>query len=310
MKKELYKKHRPGKFSGIIGQEGSVKVLKSFLKTKTLPHALLFSGPSGCGKTTFARILRKKLGCGKHDFTELNTADFRGIEMVRNIRSHLHQTPISGKCRIWLIDECHKMTGDAQNAFLKMLEDTPNHVYFMLATTDPQKLKTTIRTRCTEIVVRNLNRKSILKLLSYICGMEKIGLPEEVAEKIIECSNGSARKALVLLNQVAKLDNEDDMIEAIKASTIEIQAIAIARALFNPRMKWVEMTNILKETSDEEPEQIRWMILGYAKNVLLGGGKLTGRAYLVIDAFRDNFYDSKWAGLAAACYEIIIGTKE
>ena len=307
---ELYKKYRPIKFSGMIGQSSSVKVLQTKLKKKTLPHALLFTGPSGCGKTTFARILRKKLGCGKHDFTELDCADFRGIEMVRNIRSHLHQAPISGKCRIWLIDECHKMTGDAQNAFLKMLEDTPSHVYFMLATTDPQKLKVTIRTRCTEIIVRSLNRKSMFKLISYICGMEKIGLPEEVAEKIIECSYGSARKALVLLNQVIELDNEDDMIEAIKTTTAEVQALSIARALLNPHTKWMEMIKILKESSDEEPESIRWMILGYAKTILLSGGKLSGRSYLIIDTFRDNFYDSKWAGLIASCYEIIVGTKD
>jgi len=310
MKEELYKKYRPAKFNEIIGQDNSVKVIQSKLKSKTLPHSLLFSGPSGCGKTTLARILRKKLGCSKHDFTELDCADFRGIEMVRNIRSHLYQAPIAGKCRIWLIDECHKMTGDAQNAFLKMLEDTPNHVYFMLATTDPQKLKNTIRTRCTEIVVRALNHKSMLKLLSYVCTTEEVNLPEEVTEKIIECSNGSARKGLVLLNQVIELENEEDMIEAIKATTAEVQAIAIARALLNPRTKWIDMTKILKETTEEEPEQIRWMILGYAKKVLLSGGKFSGRAYLIIDAFRDHFYDSKHAGLAASCYEIIVGAKD
>jgi len=308
--KELYRKHRPTKFSEVVGQNGSVKVLQTKLKSKTLPHALLFTGPSGCGKTTFARILRKELSCGKHDFTELDCADFRGIEMVRNIRSHLYQAPISGKCRIWLIDECHKMTSDAQDAFLKMLEDTPDHVYFMLATTDPQKLKKTIKTRCTEIVVRSLNRKSMSNLLSHICKLEEIEIPEEVTEKVIECSDGSARKALVLLNQVIELDNEDDMIQAIKATTAEVQAITIARALLNSRTNWSEMAKILKQTSDEEPESIRWMVLGYAKTVLLSGGKLSGRAYLIIDAFRDHFYDSKHAGLVAACYEIVMGAND
>ncbi len=304
---ELYKKYRPKSLDEMIGQNNSVKILKSFLKNNALPHALLFTGPSGCGKTTLARILRKELDCGKYDFTELDCADFKGIEMVRNIRSHLNQAPISGKCRVWLIDECHKMTGDAQNAFLKMLEDTPDHVYFMLATTDPQKLKNTIKTRCTEIVVRSLNSKSMSKLLSDICTKEKTKIPEEVIEKITECGNGSARKALVLLNQIIELEDEDDMVEAIKATTAEEQAIIIARTLFNPKARWADMAKVLKETSSEEPEQIRWMVLGYAKNVLLSGGKLSGRAYLIIDAFRDHFYDSKHAGLAAAAYEVIVG---
>ena len=308
--KELYKKYRPTKFSEIIGQDTPVKILQTKLKKNTLPHTLLFSGPSGCGKTTLARILKRKLKCGKHDFKELNAADFRGIEMVRDIRSHLYQAPINGKCRIWLIDECHRITTDAQNAFLKMLEDTPNHVYFMLATTDPQKLKNTIRTRCTEIVVKNLTDKSLMSLLINICKKEKVSINKDVLDKIIECSNGSARKALVFLNQVIELDDEDDMIEAIKATTVEVQAIAIARALLNPRMKWMDMTKVLKESLNEEPEQIRWMILGYAKKVLLSGGKFSGRAYLIIDAFRDHFYDSKHAGLVASCYEIIVGAKE
>ena len=302
--KELYRKYRPKELNGLIGQDNIVKMLNRMISKKRIPHALLLTGPSGCGKTTVARILRRKLKCGRHDFVERN---YRKIEEIREIRLRMNRAPISGKTRIWLMDEAHQLTGDAQNEFLKMLEDTPNHVYFMLATTDPQKLKSTIRTRCTEIVVRSLGKKSLTKLLTYICKMEKMKLSEEVAEKIIECSNGSARKALVFLNQIAELDDEEDMIEAIKATTAEIQAIAIAKALFNSRTSWNDMTKILKETVNEEPEQIRWMVLGYAKKVLLGGGKLYSRAYLIINAFQDNFYDSKHAGLAAAAYEIIIG---
>jgi len=307
---EMYKKYRPKTFKEIIGQTNSVKILRSKLKSKTLPHAILFSGPSGCGKTTLARIVRKALQCGMHDFTELDCADFRGIDMVRNIRTHLYQAPISGKCRIWLIDECHKMTGDAQNAFLKMLEDTPNHVYFMLATTDPQKLKTTIRTRCTEIVVKPLNSKHMNQLLNSVCSQENLRIPSEVLEKIIDNSNGSARKALVLLDQIIELKDADDMLNAIKTTSVEEQAISIARALHNPNTRWNELARVLKRIQNEDPEPIRWMILGYAKAVLLSGGNRSDRAYLIIEAFRDHFYDSKWAGLVASCYEVIIGAKE
>ena len=307
---ELYKKYRPKTFKSMIGQPQAVRILQNKLKNNKMPHSILLSGPSGCGKTTLARILRRKLKCGKHDFTELNCADFRGIEMVRDIRSHLYQAPIDGKCRIWLIDEAHKMTGDAQDAFLKMLEDTPSHAYFMLATTEPQKLKKTIKTRCTEIVVKSLNSKLMVELLSRICKSEKVEIPEKVLDEIIENSEGSARKALVLLDQVIELDNEEDMIESIKATTTEIQSIAIARALLDPRTEWKEMAKTLRETSDEDPERIRWMVLGYAKSVLLSGGKPSDRAYLMIDAFRDHFYDSKMAGVVAACYEVIVGSKE
>ena len=300
---ELYKKYRPKKLKQMIGQSSSVKVLTTYIRKKKVPHAILFSGPSGCGKTTFARILRKEIKCSKFDFTEKNC---RKIEEIRQIRTRMNQAPIGGKTRVWLLDEAHQLTGDAQNEFLKMLEDTPKHVYFMLATTDPQKLKKTIRTRCTEIVVRTLVKKSMLRLLKDVCDKEKRKMPKDVIDEIIENSDGSARKALVLLDQVIELSNEEDMMEAIKVTTAEIQGIAIARALFNPRTSWSDMAKILKETTNEEPEQIRWMVLGYAKTILLAGGKLPSEAYIVIEAFRDHFYDSKHAGLAAACWEVIM----
>ena len=304
---ELYKRYRPKKLAKILGQESAVKILQSFIKKKRIPHVLLLSGPSGCGKTTIARIMRRKLKCGKHDFMELDCADFRGIEMVRTIRLNINKAPISGKRRVWLIDECHKLTTDAQNAFLKMLEDTPKHVYFILATTEPQKVMKTIRTRSTEIVVKNLTDKNLTKLVISVYDKENQKPFQEVVDKIVECSDGSARKALVLLNQTIILDNKNDMLDAIESTTAEVQGIAIARALFNPKIVWHNMAKVLKETSNEEPETIRRIVLGYAKTILLSGSKLSSRAYLIIDVFADNFFNSGHAGLAAACYEIVVG---
>ena len=307
--KELYKKYRPKDFEGVVGQTDALKSLQQMAKNKKIPHTLLFTGPSGCGKTTLARIVRKELGCGKHDFSEVNCADFRGIDMVRDIRSRMMQAPISGSCRVWLIDEAHRLTGDAMDAFLKILEDTPDHVYFMLATTNPQKLLKTVRTRCTEISVKSLSNKDIVKLVTDVAKKEGKTLPKEVAEKIADKCEGSARQALVLLHQIIDLENEDDMLDSIESNIAESQAINIARTLMNERTKWSEMAKVLKECDLEDPESIRWMVLGYAKSILLSGGKLLIRAYLVIDAFKDNFFDSKAAGLTWACYSVIMGSK-
>ncbi len=307
---ELYKKHRPKSLSDIVGQPEIVKLLQQKLAQNNLPHALLFSGPSGCGKTTLARILRKELHCGRYDFNEVNCADVRGIDEVRKIRARMGQSPLGGKCRIWLIDEAHKLTNDAQNALLKMLEDTPNHVYFMLATTDPQKLLRTIRTRCTEISVKPLKTSDMKKLLKHVLLVEKTKIQENVLDRIIEQSEGSPRKALVFLDQVIGVEDPEDQIELILSNTLETQAIDIARALFNPRTKWSEMASKLKGVQTEEPENLRWLILGYARTILLSGGKMAPRAYLIIDTFRDHFFDSKHAGLAAACYEIVIGSEK
>ncbi len=302
---ELYKKHRPKKFEDLIGQSTAVRLLSKKMKSNNLPHTVLLTGPSGCGKTTVARILKRLLNCSKVDYREINTADRRGIEDIREVNRRMRQAPIDGDCRIWLIDEAHKLTNDAQNAFLKMLEDTPKHVYFILATTDPQKLIKTIRTRSTQIDLKSLSNKDLEKLLLSISEKEKFDLPEDVCDKIIENSDSSARKALVLLDQVIELD-EEDMIDAIAKASSEQQGFAVARALHNPKIRWSAMCLILKEAAAEEPETIRWIVLGYAKKVILSGSGLQGRAYLIIDAFRDHFYDSKHAGLAAACYEVVV----
>lgn len=301
---ELYKKYRPKQLKEVVGQNDVLRSLYTMYKKKKLPHALLFTGPSGCGKTTIARIIANLLGCGSHDFHELNTADFRGVDMVRNIRSQMTLSPISGSCQIYLIDECHKLTNDAQNAFLKILEDYPSHVYFFLCTTDPQKLLKTIRTRCTEIAVKSLSDEAMTKLLKSVCLKERKRISDEVIEKIVENSEGSARQALVNLHAIIDLDKEKDMLEAIQKSSVKIQAFEIARALSNPKTTWSTMSKILREVDTEEAESIRWMVLSYAKSAILNNRNV-GQNYLVLDSFGDNFFDSKAAGLVRACYEVI-----
>ena len=99
---ELYKKHRPASFDNVIGQDEAVRSLSEFVKNNKIPHAILFTGPSGVGKTTLARILKDHLGCGDPDFQEINTADFRGIDTVREIRQRMGLAPMFGKSRVWL----------------------------------------------------------------------------------------------------------------------------------------------------------------------------------------------------------------
>ena len=182
---ELYKKHRPKSFDDIIGQDNAIKVLKTKFKKKSIPHAILLKGPSGVGKTTIGRIIKKELGCKGTDFQEINGADKGGVDDMRSIRRSMSKAPMKSKCRLWLIDEAHKITSAAQDMMLKMLEDTPGHVYFILATTDPQKLKKTIRTRCTEIAVKNLDTKDMTNLILSIYAKEKAKKYKNVVSKIV-----------------------------------------------------------------------------------------------------------------------------
>jgi DNA polymerase-3 subunit gamma/tau len=305
---ELYKKYRPKDFKDVIGQEHVVKPLQKMIEKDNVPHAILLCGPKGCGKTTLGRIIRKKLKCSKWDFSEANCANNRGIDFIRSIERTANLAPMKGETKVWLLDESHMLTGESQDAALKCLEDTPSHVYFILATTDPQKLKKTVRSRCTEYPIRAFDSASLRTLIKKVCKGEKKKLSEEVEDKIITTSDNSARNALVLLEKVLVLSDEEDQLETISKSSSEMAAIQIARALFDPRTKWADMATILKATETEEPESIRYLILSYARTVLLGGGKNAGRAFTVLSIFRDDFYSCKKAGLAMCCYEVIVGS--
>lgn len=300
---ELYRRLRPTKFNEVIGQPMAVRILTDLVKKKNIPHAIAFTGASGCGKTTLARILVTKLGCNKEDFCEINAADARGIDTIREIRSHMGYAPMQGSCRIWLIDEAHRLTSDSQSALLKMLEDCPDHVYFMLATTDENKLLPTIRTRCTEIRLISLPQKPMEDLITGAAKKEGIEVSKELLKQLIECADGSARKALVLLEQIAGIEDEAERIDAVQKADSKRDAIEIARSLINPKATWQEIAAIIKRVEDD-PEKIRRMILGYASAVLLNGTKISPNAYLVISCFETDFFASGKAGLVRACYEV------
>ena len=303
MNSELYKKHRPRTLKAMIGTDSTATALENMLAQGTLPHTILFHGPSGCGKTTLARILKTRLECHDMDFKEMNCSDFRGIDTIREIARLMHLAPTGGKVRVWLLDEVHQLSRDGQHAALKILEDTPEHVYFLLCTTDPQKLLKTILTRCCEMPVRLLTHGELTKLVQRVCKREKADISEDTLEEIVNSAQGSARTALVLLDKVLNL-KEEERAEAIQQKLAEEnEAIELCRALIR-KDPWKKITGILKNLK-EDPEKIRYAVLGYARAVLLKKKDL--QAYNIILAFQDNFYDSKAAGLVRACFEAVFG---
>jgi len=306
--KEFHLKHRPKTFKAVAGNKEAKSMLTGWLKNMAVPHCLLFQGGSGSGKTTLARIMASKLGCGPNDLVEMNAAGkARGIDAIKRIESRLMISPLNGRCRVYIIDECHKMTSDAQNAILKMLEDTPQHVYFMLCTTDPQKLIKTVRTRCSVVKVEVLGSEDMRKLLVKIAKREKLKIEEDVFDAIINVAEGSARMAVVLLNQVAYAA-EEDRLDLVQNSDVKRKAFELCRLLMNTRTTWKQVGKFIKEMEDIEPEGFRHMMLAYATTVCLGGGKMSARAFVILDTFRDNYFDSKKAGLVADCYEVINGS--
>lgn len=298
----LYLNHRPNQFKDILGNQEIVSSLEGMISDpETCPHVFLFHGGTGCGKTTLARIVGKELGIKGSDLRELDTADFRGIDVVREIRKQAQYKALEGSRRMWIIDEAHQQTKDAQNALLKILEDTPSHVYFALCTTDPKKLLPTIRSRCSQFEVKPLSDRQMKELILKVCKAEKKKISGKVGRQIIQDSQGHPRAALQILDQVLRVSPKKQLQVAKRSAEQENQSIELCRALIKQE-PWAKVKNIVKGLKDEDPESVRRHILGYAQSVVLNGDN--DQAGLIMECFINPFYDSGMPGLVLACYTV------
>lgn len=301
----LYRKHRPTLFKHLIGQTEAATTLARMVQNKKVNQAMIFTGSSGTGKTSAARILRDKLDCKSTDYQEINAAESRGIDTVRDIASQCKTSAGFGSCKIYVWDEGHALTKDAQSALLKILEDTPPNVYFIIATTEPLKLLTTIHTRCLEIKFKAIKLLDLRALVEDVIKKEGKSISIKVSSRIAEVAEGSARKALVDLEKVIDVEDEKKQLELLVDEDSKRQAIEIARILIEgQKVKWLEVASIIKEV-DADPDSIRRLILAYATTVLLGAGDKASQADNVIQAFSDSFWQTGKAGLVSAAYGVV-----
>jgi DNA polymerase III gamma/tau subunit len=296
----LYHKHRPTSFDEVTGNEKNVELLRKSVAGADCPHAFLLHGPTGCGKTTLGRIVAKELGCVGSDFREVDSADFRGIDTIRDMRKQARYQPLEGPCRVWLLDECHKMSNDAQSALLKALEDPQPHVYYILATTDPQKLLNTIRGRCSQFAVSLLDEKQMMTLLRKVVKAEEDTLPKSVYEQIVQDAAGHPRNALQILDQVLRVDEDQRLEVAKQAAETVVDAIELCRALID-NAGWKKTASILTKLKEQEPESVRRLVLGYCTTVLLKSGN--PQAARIIESFRAPLYDIGYPGLVFASFD-------
>lgn len=220
----LYRKYRPKGFEEIAGEEEIVQTLKNSLKSNRLAHAYLFTGPRGVGKTSIARLMAKGLNCLTNgitdtpcnvcenckeisignflDLIEIDAASNRGIDEIRQLKEKINYSPTKGRKKVYIIDEVHMLTKEAFNALLKTLEEPPEHVLFILATTEPDKILPTIISRCQRYDFKSVNYRDMRKKLLYIVDNEGYKIDEASLVAIYEASGGSMRDAISILERL------------------------------------------------------------------------------------------------------------
>ncbi len=220
----LYRRWRPRRFGDIVGQEPVVRTLRRAIETDRVSHAYLFSGPRGTGKTSTAKVLAMGLNCEKGptpepdgtcescraivgnssiDVLEMDAASNRGIDEIRDLRDKVNLAPAAGRMKVYIIDEVHMLTAEAFNALLKMLEDPPEHVVFVLATTEKHKVLPTIISRCQSFDFRRPGIETLVGKLQEICEAEDIEVDPEALTVIAREGRGSFRDAEGLLDQLS-----------------------------------------------------------------------------------------------------------
>ena len=297
----LHIAYRPATLDEVAGNKGTIDAIRSILSRdiEHIPHAWLFSGPSGMGKTTLARIIKTELGCSDMDYKEFNSGSMRGIDTIREVEQNSRLSPMNGKVKVYLFDEVHNWTKAAKEASLKMLEDAPKNVFFFLATTEPGGLPKAMRTRLTDVVVKSLNTKEIMRLLKDICAAEEANIQPEILQAIALASDGSCREAVKMLDSVFDVTDTDAALETISNTHVgEATVIELCRALIKGE-SWKQVSKILSLITDE-PESVRRACGTYFTKVLLGDG--SQRTAEILEQFERNWYDGGRASMVLACF--------
>ena len=273
----LYQEVRPDDFKDMVGNSSVVGGLRVMVKKppKSRTHCILFKGPSGCGKTTFARILAKCFGSSGDSVFEYNSANTNGIATVREIANTACVMGFGGKVKTYIFDESHEFQPKAQEALLKVLEENPPHCYFIFCTTSPESIIPTIRSRCTEYEVEKLMKREIMEVLDRACEVAepKLKVSSEVLEAITLTCDGSARVALVSLEQVDGIESIDAALELlVRGTEKDVNVIDLLKLLsmgpVQRRKKWKQIIRTFDGISADN-EVIRRSILTFLYHKLL-----------------------------------------
>ena len=280
MTKALYRKYRPLKLADVVGQDDTIRQLQTQLTNQKISHGYLFVGARGCGKTSVARIFAHEINHFDYqlednyvDIIEIDAAVFTMVENIRELRDKAMLAPTTGKYKVYIIDEIHMLSKNAFNALLKILEEPPEHIVFIFATTNPEKIPATILSR-VQIFHFKLADKSVMQpFLESICQKEGINIEKDALSLLIEQGGGSFRDSLSILDQLSNLHPD-------KSTLITTEEVSSALGV----PKQVLIQELLTSYEQENVDQIRSLV----EELINQGNKAEGIATSLIKAIAQN----------------------
>jgi len=251
----LYRKWRPQSFAEVVGQEAVTRTLRNSVASGRIAHAYLLSGPRGTGKTSLGRLIAKAANCASAaegepcnecdscraflegraiDFIEQDAASHNSVDDIRQLRENVVLNPMSGRYKVYLLDEVHMLSPSAENALLKTLEEPPPHIIFVLATTEPQKVSATIISRCQRFDLRRLPAAAVVERLEFVCDKEGLSLDEASLHEVARAGGGSLRDAINALEQIVTYYGPSPTLEQVRETlgvSVDARSGRLARLL-------------------------------------------------------------------------------
>ncbi len=302
----LHIKYRPKEFVDVVGQDAIVESIRQTISNQKF---YLLYGMRGTGKTTIAYLIADALGCRGSGLVKINASSRNKIEDARAVENDCMYFPVEGDVTVYIFDEAHRLTPDAQNALLTLLEEPPPHIFFIFCSTEPNKLLKTVRSRAASYEFKPILRKDIKVILDRVCKKEGIVLDPKAHEWVVENSEGIPRDALILLDQIKDMKDLEKIKEIILLSSEdEADVRELCRVVFKGE-KWKDALRLVDKLN-ADPERIRRALLGYLSSVLKMKfnkdeyAKPDLRVIKMMNLFLVPFYDTGVPGLIHALARI------
>lgn len=289
MMEPLHERYRPQSFDEVIGQPGIVKALQRVIAERG-SHSFLFSGPAGTGKTTLARICAAELGCPVVSIREVDAAKNTGVDDMRSVVQLMQYRPLHASTAVVVVDECHRLSGNAWDSMLKATEEPPAWGFWFFCTTNPTKVPKTIVSRCATFAFKSVSKDDLFDYLKQIVDLEGVKVDDQIIDLCAKEAEGGVRQALSNLTVCLDASDRAEAADLLRSAAESPEAVELARLLLKGTT-WEACAALLQGLKDENPESIRQVVRAYMTSVVMGAktDKAAAAGLNILAHFSDPF---------------------